>query len=93
LAFDDEETAHIVRVASRIAYAVYTLVFFSIVAAFGVGVFFARTDSRLSVIEAKITDLPPSWVLKDIERLHTEDLRLQLQIDRLEGHPGRTYAP
>ena len=54
---DDRTLAQLVRIATRVAYGVYTLVLLGIVAAFGVGVFFARTDSRLSIIEEKLNQL------------------------------------
>ena len=35
---------------------------------------------------------PPKWLINDVEDLKIEARRLQLQIDRLEGHKPHTYT-
>lgn len=36
-------------------------------------------------------DHPPDWVKDQLDELEDADRRLQLQIDRLEGHNEKTY--
>lgn len=42
-------------------------------------------DRRLSLLEARVSGLPPEGLIKDLHDVKTEDRRLQRQIDRIES--------
>ena len=59
---------------------------------------FAAKGDRFTVQDAAQMErrlrevLPPRWLLERMEKMEREDERLQLQIDRLEGHKTKGYT-
>ena len=51
-----------------------------------------QRQQLVDYVDERLGEYPPAWLLKRLERMEEEDQRLQLQVDRLEGHRPKNYT-
>lgn len=77
---DDHAAKLLLDVATKIS-AQFTMVFrFLVFCAFGAGVFFSMVHYRLDAIEQKMENLPPGWLLQQLQEVKETDQRLAEEI-------------